>query len=467
MRDHVFRAYDIRGIVGTELLVEQVFDLARAIAFYCSEKNPSVKAVAVGMDGRLHSESIKDELIRGLQSSGLEIYFLGHCTTPMLYFSQYQLQVQMGIMITASHNPREYNGFKIVVNKEPVADQELQVVKKYFQQGKFLIPEKKGTIQEVSLVEQYCQFLKEQFSGLVGADFSLVFDCSNAVAGIVIPHLIKLFEWKNVRVIHQTLDGMFAHHEPDPTNQEALHDLKKAVIHANAQLGIGFDGDADRMGLVDQNGQYIPGDKIIALFAKSVLEKHPGASVICDSKCSDALPELITGWGGAVHIARTGHVFIKTLLKQTNALLAGELSCHYFFNDRYFGFDDGIYAALRLLEIIHSSQRSLTELLDFFPHRIACPELRITCPLQAGPEIVKVAHNYFKTQTALQMSTFDGVRIQTDYGWGLLRSSNTQSVICLRLEAHSDEGLERLKELFMQALLPSYSREFLEETLTW
>lgn len=467
MQNHIFRAYDIRGIVGTELLIEQVYDLAHAIAYYCSEKNRSVKTVVVGMDGRVHSEQLKEELIQGLRDAGLNVIFIGQCTTPLLYFSQYQLEVDLALMVTASHNSQEYNGFKIVFQKTSIAGQELQKIKEYLYKKKQRKAEQKGTCEVRSFLDDYCQFLKKQFSHLQGLKIPLVFDCSNAVAALVVPKLITLLDFKNVYIIHQTIDGTFPHHEPDPTNEATLHDLKKAVIMHEAALGIGFDGDADRMGVVTAAGIHVTGDKLLALFSKNVLAKNPGTTVVCDSKCSDGLYELVQKWGGTIHVAKTGHTFIKEALQETGGLVGGELSCHFFFKDRYFGFDDGIYAALRLLEILYFSQASLEEHLVEFPYRSVSPELRIACPLEQGPEIIKAAHDYFKTKKGIKISTLDGIRIQTDCGWGLLRSSNTQSVVCLRIEAQSKAGLQKLKMLFIEALLPSYSLEFLEKTVTW
>lgn len=466
MQNHIFREYDIRGIVGTELFIEDVYNLAHAIAYYCSGKNRSVKTVVVGMDGRIHSEPLKDQLIRGLRDAGLNVVFIGQCTTPLLYFSQYQFEVDLAVMVTASHNPQEYNGFKIVFQKEPIAGQELQQIKEYLYQKKKRVI-KKGTLEIRSLLNEYCQLLKKQFSHLQGSELPVVFDCSNAVAALVIPELIALLEFKNVYIIHQTIDGTFPHHEPDPTNEATLHDLKKAVAVYEAAVGIGFDGDADRMGVVTAAGNHIAGDKLLALFSKEVLKKHPGTTVVCDSKCSDGLHELIKKWGGNLYTSKTGHTFIKKALQKTGSLVAGELSCHFFFKDRYFGFDDGIYAALRLIEILHNSKISLEEHLAEFPYRFTSPELRIVCPLQQGPEIVNVAYNYFKTKQNIEIATLDGIRIHTDFGWGLLRSSNTQSVVCLRLEAQSKEALKKLKILFIEALLPCYSLEFLEKTITW
>jgi phosphomannomutase len=467
MQDHIFRAYDIRGIVGSELLIENVYDFARALTFYCIEKNSSVKRIAVGMDGRSHSLALKDELIRGFTDSGLDIVFIGRCPTPALYYSQHHLPVQAGVMITASHNPADYNGFKMVLNKQSIAKDEIKKLRTYFKQKKTVEIKCFGKIDTIPIVPDYVAYLKEQFPHLVRSDVSVVFDCAKGAAATVIPKLIKAFEWKNATAIHTTIDGTFSCDEPDPSVAKNMELLKAAQLKQGALLGIGFDGDADRMCALDQTGQLVSGDKLLGVFAHQVLQERPGATIVFDAKCSDALTQWIEQWGGIASVAKTGHSFIKEALQKTGALLAGELSCHFFFKDRYFGFDDGIYAALRLIEILEQSKKSLGTLLEQFPHRVASPELRIDCPLHKGPEIVAAARRYFEQEKKGIISTLDGVKVTKEYGWGLLRSSNTQSVVCLRLEAHCQEGLAKIRQDFIESLCSSFERTFLEKTVTW
>ena len=468
MQDHIFKAYDIRGIVGSELLIENVYDFARALVFYCTEKKSSVKYIAVAMDGRSHSLAIKDELCRGIIESGMDVFFIGRCPTPVLYYSQYHFPIQAGVMITASHNPANYNGFKMVLDKQSIAHNEIRKLYTYFSEKRTArLRCRSGRVVQSPIISEYILYLKQQFPYLVGSNVSVVFDCLKGAAATVMPELIKAFEWGNARAVNTKLDGTFSCDEPDPSSAENVKFLKTVQYQHGASLAIGFDGDADRMSALDKFGQLIPGDKLLGLFAQQVLKDSPGATIVCDSKCSDALIELIEQWGGVVCISQTGHVFIKEAIQKTQALLGGELSYHFFFKDRYFGFDDGIYAALRLLELLHQSDQSLNQLLSQFPHRVTSPELRITCSLNEGPAIVQAAQRHFETQKNKNISTLDGIKVEKEYGWGLLRSSNTQSMICLRLEARSDEGLVQLRQDFIKALRPAYSLEFLEKTIIW
>lgn len=467
MQDHIFRAYDIRGIVGTELTVENVYDLACALAFYSIEKNPSVKRVAIGMDGRAHSEAIKDEFVRGLTDSGLEVYFIGLCTTPLLYFAHYNLDVQAAVMITASHNPKEYNGFKIMLGRRSLAQTEILRIKHYFLAKKSVKPISKGACIYKPLQTEYITYLKKRFNHLIGSHLPVVFDCNYAAAATVLPDLIKAFEFKNAICLHGKVDGEFGGKNPDPLHQENIQALKRGVKDKDATVGIAFDGDADRMAAMTADGTVIPGDRLLVLLAQPIVEQFPGAPIVFDVKCSDVVELMIKKWGGKPVIAQTGHPFIKAKIRETGALFAGELSCHFFFKDRYFGFDDGVYAALRLIELLQESDKTLGELLLQIPFRMASPELRFACPLHAGPKIVSAVQNYFELQKDNKITTLDGVKVVKEYGWGLLRSSNTESVVSLRLEAFDKKGLDLLRQEFIKALQPAYSNDFLEKTICW
>lgn len=466
MQSSIFRAYDIRGKVGSELIISEVYQFARAVAFYYTQKNNPVNAVAVGMDGRIHSKQIAQELIAGLQASGLEVLFLGQCTTPMLYYSQYCLPVQAGIMITASHNPAEYNGFKLIHDKQPISLELLQELKHYYLEKKEVISEQPGECKLVSVKEQYLAFLTHQFKHLVDSDIALLFDCANGAAGFLIHDLIKAFNWKNTHVIHGAVTGEFLHHEPDPSKEKNMTDLKKAVLMQHADLGIGFDGDADRMGAVTDDGIVLSGDKLLGLFAQEIIKKEKKLHVVFDQKCSDGLKELLHKWGAIGYESRTGHTFIKQIMQQTGAQLAGELSCHFFFADRYYGFDDGIYAALRLIEIVAQDKKAVTKFLTLFPHRVNSPELRIACPVYQGPKIVAAVKEHFEKSDA-KLCTLDGVKVITECSWALIRSSNTESVISLRFEAVNQEHLDAIKQKFVALLSDYLPQELLKESVTW
>jgi phosphomannomutase/phosphoglucomutase len=467
MQDHIFRTYDIRGKVGSELDINQVRQVARALAFYYKQQDPSIQTIAVGMDGRIHSPALKKELVAGLQESGLNVIFIGVCPSPTLYFSQYWLAVDAALMITASHNPQEYNGIKICMRKQSVFGQDIQKILKLFKEKKRIIGVQAGTYTEHFIVPEYISFLKRLFPHLVGLDVNAVFDCGNGAMSAVLPEFIKQMEWKRTYQLCTDIDGSKAIHEADPTTPKNVQDLVQEVDRVGASFGIGFDGDGDRMGAVTSDGYLVPGDQLLTLYSQKILSELKHASVAFDIKCSSSLKEMITEWGGKPCVAPSGHSFIKQCMKENNAVVAGELSCHFFFHDRYFGFDDGLYAALRLIELLVESKRTLRELLKVIPHRQSSPELRIACGQSEGQIIVNKVLDSFIHEKNVKLTTIDGVRVDTEDGWGLIRASNTQPVICLRFESNSTEGLERIRLRFVLALKECFSSDFIKKQVTW
>lgn len=467
MQDHIFRMYDIRGIVGEELFVDQVYDCARACALYMLSKDPTITTVAVGMDGRVHSPAIKDEWVRGLRDSGLDVIFIGVCPTPLVSFSEYWLQVQAACMITASHNPKEYNGIKLFLHKTPLFSDDLQALKLLFKERQSHQPKHAGSYKEVPLILEYISYIKRLFPHLIGITMPLVFDCGNGAVGAVLPQLCEAFGWPNVTQLYSDVDGTYPHHEADPSVEENMYDLKCMVQAKKAAVGIAFDGDGDRMGAVTESGTMVFGDQLLALFSQYVLARIPGSSVVCDAKCSSALKEVVEKAGGVLTFSPSGHAFLRKAMMQTNAVIAGELSCHFFFKDRYFGYDDGLYAALRLIELLLHSEQSFDALLAQLPQRKSSPEIRITCKQGTGPAIIQSVLDEVRVMPGVKISTIDGVRIETSRGWGLLRASNTQPVICFRCESDSQEGLQEVRGFFVDLLGSWYDRDTLESTLRW
>ena len=298
INDSVFREYDIRGIIGQEIPLEEVYNLAQAIGWYYTEHDKSIKKIAVGMDGRISSPAIKEEVVRALTDAGFDVYFLGICPTPALYFSLHTLPVDAGIMITASHNPKEYNGFKICLEKECISGTEIRKIQKNYQEGQSSIAFYPGTVIDYPIHESYIKWLISHFSHLKNLDVPLVIDCGNAVAGTIIPELVRQLGWKNVTILFQDIDGTYPHHEADPTIEKNMADVKKALATSNALFGIGFHGDADRMGAMTKNGYLIPGDTLLAILSKPIIESNPGAAVVCDVTSSSALVQTLTCWGG-------------------------------------------------------------------------------------------------------------------------------------------------------------------------
>ncbi len=462
MVDHIFREYDIRGKVGSELLTDQMYLLTQAIAAFFIQKNPAIKTVAVGMDGRLHSPTLKHEVVRALQDSGINVVFLGICPTPTLYFSQFAMHVDAGIMITASHNPAEYNGLKIVLNKESVWGKDLATIRQLYKQGVEHIPSRQGTYHEIDGVDQYVDYLAQAFAHLKGMTTSAVIDCANAVGGLVFPKLIKKLNWKNVHLLYPELDGTYPHHEADPVVEQNMKDVRDRLSKDGYELGIGLDGDCDRMAAMTTSGYLIPGDQLLAVFSKEILREHPGAAIVFDVKASQGLIDLLTQWGAQACISACGHSIIKNEMKKMNALLGGELSCHFCFKDRYFGYDDGIYAALRLFEIVHTTKKSLDELIAPFPRRHSSSEIRVASTEDQKNVVVEMVKDFFAQRQDAQLLTIDGVRVTMPYGWGLVRASNTQAVLSLRFEAESEQRLADLKNEFIVALKPFYAQEYLE-----
>jgi phosphomannomutase / phosphoglucomutase len=450
--ESLFKEYDIRGKVGTELVLEEVYALGQAIAYYYLSKVGSSMTVVVGKDGRTHSPFIAQELIRALRDSGISVVDLGLCPTPIMYFSLHVLPVDAGLMVTASHNNEEYNGIKLCIGKEALWGPQIQKIKEFFQAKKGYKASVAGTYKELSMVERYTSWLAQQFRGLKNMPIPLVIDCAQGAAGPSIKVLHTLLGWESVDLINETVDGTFACHEPDPTVEKNMHQLKERVIKKNAHFGIGFDGDGDRMAVILSSGELVPGDKLVALFAQSIVRKRKGSSVVCDVKCSRLVHDVITTEGSQCYRSPSGHSLIKHHMRTKNALFGGEYSCHFFFKDRYFGYDDGIYAAFRLCELILESGKRLEDLLGQFPSYVSSPEIRIACAIEVRDKLIESAHNFFGSQKEASLSTIDGVQAILPYGWGLVRSSHTQPEICLRFESHTHEGLARIKKDFYHIL---------------
>lgn len=462
MQDSIFRAYDIRGIVGTELIVDQVYNLARAIVAYCHDHHGGLTTVAVGMDGRTHSSAIKDELIRGLQDSGVTVIDVGLAITPIMYFSEYHCAIDGAFMVTASHNPPEYNGIKIRVKKSPIAGDQLAIIKEYFKAGKCIAATVCGSYQTYDMTTAYIEHLVGLFPHLMGSSYPLLFDCANASVGPVMRQLITRFQFTQADCLYEEVDGTYPHHVADPTELHNMQDLLTAIVQKNIPFGIGFDGDADRMGVIMQSGQLVTGDILLSGWARVLLKEHPEAIIVHDIKCSDGLQEVIQKAGGTAVMSPSGSAYIKWAMKTHGALLGGELSCHFFFADRYFGFDDGVYAALRLLELVTTYGTPLEEVFEHFPYRESSQEVRIACAEKSSAVIAHVK-DYFEKKHRYHLCHIDGIRVATRTSWGLIRGSNTQPVICLRFEAASRCELLAIEDEFIEALEPFFAKEILQK----
>ncbi|HIE65847.1 MAG: phosphomannomutase/phosphoglucomutase [Nitrospira sp.] len=434
----LFREYDIRGVYGKELTE----GMAEAIgkSFGTLMRRDGRKKIALGYDIRLSSPSLRSALLSGLLSTGLHVVDIGKCPTPVLYFSLFQLEVEGGVMITASHNPAEFNGFKLCRGRHSLFGDEIQEVRTLIEREDY--EEGKGTLVMLEgFMSSYVHYFVAQF----GASFSkkIVIDCGNAAASLVAPEIFKKLGCEVIPLYCEP-DGRFPNHHPDPTVPENLADMIAEVRRVGADAGIAFDGDGDRLGVVDEKGEIIWGDRLTLLFATEILKESPGAIVISEVKASQVLYDEVTRMGGNAIMWKTGHSLIKAKMKETGALLAGEMSGHIFFSDRYFGYDDAIYAGCRLVEILCRYRRPLSSYFVDLPRTCVTPEIRIDCPDDQKFEIVERCRGFFsKKHKTIEI---DGIRILFEGGWGLIRASNTQPALVLRFEANHPDLLVEIQE---------------------
>jgi phosphomannomutase / phosphoglucomutase len=464
VKKNIFREYDIRGIVGSELNIDESYNLGRAIVSYLKTLNPTMKSIIVGRDGRSHSIPLTEGITQAILDTGIDVIDIGLSPTPAMYFAIHRLNNPYGLAITASHNPKEYNGVKIW----GAWGEHIQEIQKLYETKNFLPKTAiNGMHTHVNIVDDYITYLENAFSHLRGKSINAVVDCGNGSAGIVFPQLVKALSLKNITILFADVDGNFPNHEADPTVPENMTFVKEA-LNANPEFtfGIGFDGDCDRMNPMTKNGTLVPGDQLLALFAEQALQTHPGKAVVFDIKSSGGLVELLQGWNAQPIMSPSGHTYIKQNMKKYDAVLGGELSCHFFFADRYFGYDDGIYAALRLFEIIAMTGKSLETLLEVFPYKMSSPEIRIACKSDDEKKVI-IDHvkGVFAARTDVESITVDGIRAVMPYGWGLARASNTQPVICLRFEAANSNNLNHIKQDFFDALTPYFDPVALKERI--
>lgn len=462
MKDTIFRTYDIRGKVGIDFVLDEVYALGRALAAYLIKRHGALRTIILGMDGRTHSPQIKEDLTKAFLESGIDVIFIGVCPTPLVYFALQKGHGDAGVMITASHNGPEYNGLKICCGNDVIWGDELSELRRWYRLKKSTTAQIFGEYSELYLHETYVDWICEHFAHLRGMKYSLVIDCGNGATGTLIPRIVQKMGWEDTYILYAEVDGTCPHHEADPVIEENMHDVKKILTTTNAQIGIGFDGDGDRMCAMTKSGILLSGDQLLALLSKPVTIKHPGCSIIYDAKSSSIVPALLTQWGARPHMSPAGHSIIKAEIKKHQALLAGELSCHFFFNDRYFGYDDGIYAALRLCEVIELSGKTLDELFAELPKTYATSEVRIACDDELKDEVVASLTAFFTHVPDTELSLLDGVRITWAYGWCIVRASRTQPVLSVRCEADTAENLERIKGVLYDFLLSYFNEDALE-----
>ena len=437
----IFKAYDIRGIVEKELTPEVVKLIGMAIGSESIAQGE--RGIVVGRDGRLTGPVLSESLISGLIESGCHVVDIGMVPTPLVYFATYTKGASSGVMVTGSHNPPEYNGFKIMIAGETLSADKIQnlysrILNQQFSSGS-------GSSTSINIDQDYMDTIKSDI--VLERELDIVVDCGNGVAGNIAP---KLFESLGAKVskLFCLVDGRFPNHHPDPSNPENLEDLIKEVVDTGADLGLAFDGDGDRLGLVDNNGNIVWADRQMILYSRDVLSRIPGAKIIFDVKCSSLLPKDISEHGGEPIMSRTGHSFIKNKLKETDAELGGEMSGHIFFNDRWYGFDDAIYTGARLLEIISKTDKTCAEIFAELPDSVSTPEINIHFDEQGQQhDAMKVLSNSVDFPGS-EINTIDGVRVDYENCWGLVRASNTTPCLVLRFEGNDKEALKSIKNQF-------------------
>ena len=431
----ILREYDIRGIVGDTLTEADAYALGRTYAALARDEG--ARRIAVGRDGRTHSGMLEAALIRGLAEGGIDVMQIGMGPSPMLYFGTHYLDVDGGIQVTGSHNPADYNGFKLLLKGRSVFGEEIQAIGRRAAAGEW--SEGDGSVEEVDVREAYVNRLLEGFSG---KPFRIGWDAGNGAAGPILDMLVERLPGQHF-TIFTDVDGRFPNHHPDPTVEKNLDDLKRLVTDKQLDFGIAFDGDGDRIGAVDGKGRVIWGDQLLMILAEAVLRDLPGETIIADVKASQTLFDRVADLGGKPLMWKTGHSLIKSKMKETGAPLAGEMSGHIFFKHRWYGFDDALYAAVRLIEAVSASGRTLTELKDAMPNAVATPEMRFQVDEVRKFAIVDEVRERLSSDGA-KVDATDGVRVSTADGWWLLRASNTQDVLVARAEAADEAGVERL-----------------------
>lgn len=448
----IFREYDIRGIADRDYDADFARTLGRAYATHVADKN--VKRVTVGRDARLTSPKYAEALKDGLRAGGLDVVDLGLTPTPLVYYSLHHLEVDGGIQVTGSHNPSDHNGFKICLGKFSVTSETIQSLRRIIESGKFR-DAARGKEEHYPIIGPYQEELIAQF-GTLPRKLKVVVDSGNGAAGPVAPRIISAMGC-DMRELFSEPDGRFPNHHPDPTVEENMEILIETVKKDGADLGIAFDGDADRVGLCDKDGRIIWGDEMLILFARDILAKQPGAVIVSEVKCSQRLYDDIAKHGGKGIMWKAGHALLKAKMRETKAALGGEMSGHIFFADRYYGYDDGIYAACRILEAVAKSEKSLTELLGDLPPAVNTPEIRVDCPDTLKFQIAERAKERFR-RDGYDIIDVDGVRVKFPDGWGLIRASNTQPILVMRFEAVNETKLAEYRAV-VEAVLDDVKRD--------
>ena len=435
----LLREYDIRGIINETLFEEDAFIIGKIFGTRVLENNSS--SVAIGRDGRHSSIKMETALVEGFKSVGVDAYTIGECPTPQLYYATHTLKMGGGIMVTGSHNPPNYNGFKMMLGTRPFFGSDIKDMAKTAATGDY-----RSGLGKVIKTDIFSNYIDRLLLNIdLEKQLSIVWDCGNGSAGPAVEALCKRLRGKH-KILFSEVNGDFPNHHPDPTVEENLETLIASIKSENADLGIAFDGDGDRIGVVDNHGEIIWGDQLLAILAEDVLVERNGATIIGDVKASKVLFDQIAKLGGKPLMWKTGHSLIKTKMNEVDAPLAGEMSGHIFFRDKYFGFDDALYAAVRIIELLDKRDEKLSSIRAKLPRMVNTPELRFDCAEDEKFIVVEKAKNYLQNKGNVSVSTIDGVRVSGTHGWWLLRASNTQAALVARCEADTPKNLDLIKK---------------------
>lgn len=444
----ILREYDIRGTVGETLHAADLYAIGRAFGTILARSGG--KTAATGYDGRLSSPELERALADGLRAAGIDVCRVGRGPTPMLYFATHYLEADAGLMVTGSHNPPDFNGVKMVLDGKSFFGADIQNLGAMAAAGDFETGA--GEASEHDILDAYVARLLKDFDGV--KPLKIAWDAGNGAAGEALVKLVAGLPGEHI-LLNETIDGTFPAHHPDPTVEKNLAQLKEAVAANDCDLGIGFDGDGDRIGVIDGRGRVLWGDQLLAILARDVLAAEPGATIIADVKTSQVFFDEIDRLGGKPMMWKTGHSHIKSKMAEIGAPLAGEMSAHIFFKHRYYGYDDALYAAVRLLNVLNGTENSLADLLDAMPKTVSTPEIRFECADDRKFQVVEEVRARLAEETGIEVHGMDGVRVQSADGWWLLRASNTQPVLVARCEAADEVGLERLKVALAHQLTAS------------
>ena len=444
VNSEIFRAYDIRGIVDEELTEEGIFHIGKALGSYLLSEGRS--SLLTARDGRISGPRLLRQLQKGVMSSGCDVIDIGEVPTPLLYFSTFETDVSDGVMLTGSHNPKNYNGLKIVIDKKSMTSEKIKKIKLIIDEENYL--NGLGHISSFDVKKDYLRKLKNKIN--IGSKIKVCLDCGNGVGGVIAPEAFRV-AGIDVIELHTKVDGNFPNHHPDPSDPKNLKDLQNKVLETNSNLGIALDGDGDRVGLVDNKGKIVFPDLYMILLAEDVLKKNSKGNIVYDVKCSTILEKKIRDFNGTPVLSRTGHSYIKSKIIETDALLGGEMSGHIFFNDDWYGFDDAIYSALRLIEILSKKELTSNEIFESYPASYSTPEINLKVSEQQKFKIIDQLKPLIKDNN-YKLIDIDGIRLESKNSWGLVRASNTSPNLVLRFEGKTEKDLLEIKNYFKEIL---------------